>query len=199
MTRKELNSVLIEAVKASNKIDENLPPLKTFVEAKDIYFLNDGGLGADSIYDTKGDFFYSNKALATGVEMDIDYPLLGLIEMDLDIENPFSKKDNTHYYQLVFVVAYPNAPEYTTEKTPHLNPKSVKNLCFQHIHFVFRYMVDHMETNGESLKKLAGANTRLRVQTDPDFNGFSIAWAEIKFPQCVGIDFQKNARTTYCC
>ena len=203
MTRPELNTVLIEAVKKSVGIDYKFPALKTFVQISDIMDLVSNSFNKN-IY-TAPNYFYSNRAQATGEDLVVEYPILFLIDMEPTINYPFRivKKNGTYIknanwnHNIQIGVAFKDQNE---EPKDELYPEMLLRYCQFQLDWVFTYMAEYNDKNDQQHNdRLQKANENLIININHDFNGMTVAWANIKFDECVNYDFLRSIRTSHCC
>ena len=203
MTRSQLNTILIEAVKKSVTVDNRFPALKAFAEIRDITDLNSDTLNKDSVHSPGTNYFYSNKALATGNKMDVEYPVLLLIEEGVSIDSPFSEKGTKWIYDLQLIVAYPSDNSSTYGLKPNkVHPEEISKFCTIQLHWVLRYVLKHIQENNTSNnteKTLQNLNPIGSVKLSEDYAGYGLAWINFKLSECVKLDFKKNTRTIFCC
>lgn len=202
MTRKGLNKILIEAVKKSVTLDNHrFPSLKTFAEIRGIYDVNSTTLEKNALYTPGSDFFYSTKAEATGEGLAVDFPALFLIELEGEFNMPFTFGSKEWIYDLSLLVVYPIGDERLYQKKPIIHKEEVTKFCKVHLDWVINYIANSLKESGDTrlIKRLNTLNPVIKVYLNENQNGNGVAWANIRFPECVEYDFQKNTRTTFCC
>lgn len=190
MTRSELNQVLIDAVKASAVNQSHTLSLKTFVEVDSINVLNDRELAEDALSDPGSEYYYSHKASITGNGQDYEFPVLMVIEEDVDARHLLSKNKGEWVHNLQIVVAFPN--QLSQDDSPggmkHLHRKELTDLCTQMLGYVMHYVgvqLDNDPAKASVYQRMKTLNQDFRISTNPDFAGFGVAWTQLRFPQCV--------------
>ena len=196
MTRETLNTTLIEAVKHSVEID-GFPCLKTFAELREIEDIGATGLNKDSL-GNDGPFFYSAKSAATGRMLEVEPPMLLLIENGVTIPKPFAQKKKEFVYDLQLIVAYPTERR---QECGYLAKERLAMYCAKQLDYVINYLMNVNNEAGNAMlnKKLQTQNETISINLNENFLGYAIAFTNIAFPECVSYDFQTSTRTVSCC
>lgn len=196
MTRETLNNILIDAVKKSMDID-SFPSLKTFAEIREIEDLGATALNKDSL-GNDGPFFYSAKSAATGRVLEVEPPMLLLLENQVSIPKPFTARKKEFVYELQLIVAYPTERR---QECGYLAKERLAMYCAKQLDYVINYLVDYNNTNDNASlnKKLQIQNESINISLNENFLGYAIAFTTINFPECVEYNFQTSTRTVTCC
>lgn len=196
MTRDTLNTVLIDAVKDSVAID-GFPCLRTFAEIREIEDIGATNLNKDSL-GNDGPFFYSARSAATGRMLEVEPPMLLLIENQVTVPKAFTQRKKEFVYELQLIVAFPNERK---QECGYLAKERMAMYCAKQLDYVINYIINYNDENQFTNlnKKLQIQNESINISLNENYLGYAIAFTTINFPECVEYDFETSTRTVSCC